>query len=74
MSSKWGYLHTHVIEKVEKDKMASNSDREYSDEEERIVVAVGRRARRLVEAVRRLEREREQGGPFQIYKRPQTDE
>ena len=56
-SSKWRYFHTHIIEKVEKDKMA-NMDREYSDEEERLVVAVGERARRLVEAVRRIERER----------------
>ena len=56
-SSKWGYFHTHIIEKVEKDKMANNVDREYSDEE-RLVVAVGGRARRLVEAVRRIERGR----------------
>ena len=33
-------------------------DREYSDEEERLVAVVGRRARRLVGAVRRIERER----------------
>ena len=57
-SLKWGYLHTHIIEKVEKDKMANNMDREYSDEEERLVAAVGGRARRLVEAVRRIKRER----------------
>ena len=43
MSLKWGYLHTHVIEKVEQDKMANNIDREYSDEEERIVAVVGGR-------------------------------
>ena len=55
-SSKWGYLCTHVIEKVEEDKMSD--DREYSDEEERIVAMVGGRARRLVEAVRRIERGR----------------
>ena len=66
MSSKWGYLHTHIIEKVEEDKMANKSDREYSDEEDGIVAAVGGRARRIVEAVRRIKREREQGGPFQI--------
>ena len=63
MSSKWGYLHTHVIEKGG-DRMSA--DREYSDEEERMVVPVGGRARGLVQAVRRIEREREQGGPFQI--------
>ena len=58
-----GYLCIHVIEKVEKDKMA-NMDREYSDEEERLVAVVGGRARRLVEGVRKIERE--QGGPFKI--------
>ena len=63
-SSKQGYLHTHIIEKVEKDKMVNNMDREYSDVEERLVAVVEGRARRLVEAVRRIERE--QGGPFQI--------
>ena len=35
-----------------------SDDREYSDEEERIVAVVGGRARRLVEAVRRIERGR----------------
>ena len=38
--------------------MANNSDREYSDEEERIMAVLGGRARRLVEAVRRIKRER----------------
>ena len=33
-------------------------EREYFDEEERIVAVVGGRARRLVEAVRRIERGR----------------
>ena len=43
------------MEKVKGDKM-STKDREYSDEEERMIVAVGGRARRLVQAWRRLER------------------
>ena len=37
--------------------MSDNSNRDWSDEE-RIVAAVGGRARRLVEAVRRIERGR----------------
>ena len=57
MSSKQGYLHTHVIEKVEGDKMSTNRG-EYSDEEERMVEAVEGRARGLVQAVRRIQRER----------------
>ena len=61
-SSKWGYLHTNIIEKVEGDKMSVNRDY-YSDE--RMVVRVGGRARGLVQAVRRIQTERrEQGGPF----------
>ena len=46
MSLKWGYLRTHIIEKVEGDKMSANRG-EYSDEG-RTVVAVGGRARGLV--------------------------
>ena len=38
--------------------MSDDREREYSDEEERIVAAVGGRARRLVEVVRRIERGR----------------
>ena len=43
-SSKQGYLHTCIIEKVEGDKMSTDRG-EYSDEEERTVQAVGGRAR-----------------------------
>ena len=39
MSFKQGYLHTHIIEKVERDKMSDN--RKHSDEEERKVAVVG---------------------------------
>ena len=46
-----------MIEEVEEDKMSDSSYREWSDEE-RIVAAVGGRARRLVEAVRRIGRGR----------------
>ena len=60
-SKQWYCLHTHiahyVIKKVEEDKMSDSSNREWSDEE-RIVAVVGVRARRLVEAVRRIERGR----------------
>ena len=64
ISSKWVYLHTHVIEKVERGKMSDDRG-EYSDEEERMVEAVGGRARVLVQQPGEF-REREQGGPFQI--------
>ena len=57
MSSKWGYLCTHIIEKVEGDKMSANRD-DYSDEEERMVVRVGGRVRGLLQAIRRIQRER----------------
>ena len=60
-SLKWGYLHTHVIEKAERDKMSAYRD-DYSDEEERMVVRVGGRARGLVQVVRRVQRERERAG------------
>ena len=64
-SWKWGYLCTHIIEKVERDKMSADRG-EYSEEEERMVEAEGGMGRGLVQAVRRIQREREQGGPFQI--------
>ena len=65
-SLKWGYLHTHVIEKVERDKMSADRG-EYSYEEKRMVEVVGGRARGLVRQSGEFrEREREQGGPFQI--------
>ena len=61
MSSKWGYLCTHVIEKVERDKMSVNRE-VHSDEEERMVAMGEGRVRRLVQAVRRIQREREKAG------------
>ena len=62
MSLKWGYLHTHVIEKVERDKMSAYRD-DYSDEEEeRMVARVGGRARGLMQVMRRVQREREGAG------------
>ena len=57
MSSKWGYLHTHIIKKVEGDKMSADIG-EYSDEEERMVMAVGGWTRGLVQAWRRIARGR----------------
>ena len=61
-SLKWGYLHAHVIEKVERDKMSEYRD-DYSDEEEeRTAARVGGRARGLVQAVRRIQRERDRAG------------
>ena len=44
------------LKKVEGDKMSADRG-EYSDEEERMVVSVGGRARGLVQAVRRIQRE-----------------
>ena len=41
--------------------MSANRD-DYSDEKERMVVRVGGRARGLVQAVRRIQRERERAG------------
>ena len=62
MSSKQGYLHTHVIEKVERDKMSKYRDNYSDEEEERMVARVGGRARGLAQAVRRIQRERERAG------------
>ena len=61
-SSKWGYLHTHIIEKVKRDKMSTYRDDYSHEEEERMVARVGGRARGLVQAVRRVQRERERAG------------
>ena len=58
-SSKWGYLHNHIIEKVERDKMSEYRDDYSDDEEERMVARVEGRARGLVQTVRRIQRERE---------------
>ena len=60
-SLKQGYLLTHIMEKVEGDEMSANRD-DYSDEEERMVVRVGGRARGLVQVVRRIQRERGRAG------------
>ena len=62
MSSKCRYLCTHIIEKVESVKMSTWSEMCLDEEEERIVTRVGGRARGLVQAVRRIQRERERAG------------
>ena len=46
-SSKCRYLHTHIIEKVERVKMSDYKEM-YSDEEERMVTQVRGRVRSLV--------------------------
>ena len=55
------------LKKVEGDKMSA--DREYSDEEERMVATVGGRARGLVQAVRRIQRE-SRGDPTKFRRGP----
>ena len=61
-SLKCRYLCTHVIEKVESVKMSSWRDMYSDEEEERMVALVGGRVRSLVQAVRRVQRERERAG------------
>ena len=62
MSSKQGYLHTRIIEKMERDKMSAYRNNYSDEEEERMVARVGGRARGLVQAVKRIHRERERAG------------
>ena len=61
-SLKCGYLHTHIIEKVESVKMSDWREMYSDEEEEQMVARVGGRARSLVQAVRRIQRERERAG------------
>ena len=61
-SLKHGYLHTHIIEKVESVKMSTWSEMYSDEEEERIVTRIGGKARGLVQAVRRIQRERGRAG------------
>ena len=58
ISSRHEYLYTHIIEKLEGVKMSNWSKMCSDEEEERMVAQVGGRERSLVQAVRRVQRER----------------
>ena len=59
MSLKCGYSHTHISKKAESVKMSDWTEVYSEEEEERMVAQVGGRVRSLVQAVRKVQRERE---------------